>query len=110
MICIALVVRGRLVNPAKQKLELDASDSGALSRWRMGTLISLVLVESVALYGLALRVIGSTRSQTLPLYLSAIAIMLLWPHRLDLHSSRSAPGHICLRSAEARRSLLALVS
>jgi F0F1-type ATP synthase membrane subunit c/vacuolar-type H+-ATPase subunit K len=89
MICIALVIRSRMVNPAKQKLELDASDSGALNRWRMGTLISLVLIESVALYGLVLRVMGSTRSQTWPFYLTAILIMVIWTPSLDLDSPGS---------------------
>jgi uncharacterized membrane protein len=90
MICIALVIRSRMVNPAKQKLELDAADSGALNRWRIGTLISLVLVESVALYGLVLRVMGSTRSQTWPFYLTAILIMVIWTPSLDLDEPGSA--------------------
>jgi hypothetical protein len=90
MICMALVIRSRTVNPAKQKLELDAADSGALNRWRIGTLISLVLVESVALYGLVLRVMGCTRSQTWPFYLTAILIMVIWTPSLDLDESGSA--------------------
>jgi hypothetical protein len=90
MICIALVVRSRMVNPAKERLELDGADSGALNRWRVGTLFSLVLVESVALYGFVLRVMGGTRSQTWPFYLAAIFIMVIWTPNLDLDSSGSA--------------------
>lgn len=89
MIVVALSVRGRMVSPAKEKLEVEAGDVSALNRWRTGSLISLVFVESVALYGFVLRVMGGTRSQVLPFYLVAILIMLLWTPRLDVASSGS---------------------
>src|SRR4029077_3465809 len=56
VVLIALVVRSRVVKPAVERLQTEAEDSRALNRWRMGSLISLVFVESVALYGFALRV------------------------------------------------------
>jgi hypothetical protein len=87
MIVVALSVRRRMVSPAKEKLEVEAGDVSALNRWRTGSLISLVFVESVALYGFVLRVMGGTRSQALPFYLVAILIMLLWTPRLDVASS-----------------------
>ena len=87
IIGIALAVRSRMVTPAKRKLELDAAHSRALNRWRVGTLISLVLVESVALCGFVLRVMGASLSQAMPLYLVAIAVMLIWTPRLNLASS-----------------------
>jgi hypothetical protein len=90
MIFIALVVRSRMVTPAQEKLRVQTDDGGALKRWRIGSLISLVLVESVALYGFALRVMGGTRSHTWPFYLAAILIMLMWTPRLDLVSPGSA--------------------
>jgi hypothetical protein len=90
MIFTAQVLRSRMVAPAKQKLRVQTDDVDALKRWRMGSLLSLVLVESVALYGFALRVLGATRSQTWPFYLASIVIMLIWTPSLDLHSSGSA--------------------
>jgi F0F1-type ATP synthase membrane subunit c/vacuolar-type H+-ATPase subunit K len=90
MMLIALIVRSRMVGPARERLEAAADDLDALKRWRLGTLISFVLIESVALYGFVLRVLGATRSQAAPFYLAAIVTMLIWTPRLDLGSSGSA--------------------
>lgn len=90
MIFIAQVVRSRLVAPAQEKLRLQTDDGEALKRWRLGSFLSLILVESVALYGFALRTMGGTRSQTWPFYFAAILIMLVWTPRLELVSSGSA--------------------
>jgi len=89
MLGVALFVRSRMVTPAREKLELDAGDSPTLNRWRIGTLLSLVLAESVALCGFVLRIMGATLSQASPLYLAAILVMLIWTPRLDLASSGS---------------------
>ena len=90
MIFAALVVRGKMVKPAKQRLQVQIDDADALKRWRMGSLLSFVFVELVALYGFVLRALGATRSQTWPFYLAAILIMLIWTPSLDLRSSGSA--------------------
>src|SRR5579864_3723804 len=90
MIFTALVVRSRMVTPAQEKLRDQTDDVEALKRWRIGSLVSLVLVESVALYGFVLRFMGGTRTQSWPFYLAAILIMLVWTPRLDLVSPGSA--------------------
>ena len=89
MTLIAATVRRRIVTPAVESLRMDSEDLRALNRWRMGTMISFVLVECVALYGFVLRVLGASRPQTLPFYLVAILLMLIWTPRLD--SPPSAP-------------------
>ena len=82
MTIIAAIVRRRIVTPAIERLRVESEDPRALNRWRMGTMISFVLVECVALYGFVLRVLGASRRQTLPFYLVAILLMLIWTPRL----------------------------
>jgi hypothetical protein len=82
MTLIAATVRRRIVTPAIERLRVESEDPRALNRWRMGTMISFVLVECVALYGFVLRVLGASRSQTLPFYIVAILLMLIWTPRL----------------------------
>jgi hypothetical protein len=82
IILIALAVRRRMVKPAIDKLRLETEDVRAANLWRTGSLISFVLIECVALCGFVLRVKGATRSQTLPFYLLAIFLMLIWTPRL----------------------------
>jgi F0F1-type ATP synthase membrane subunit c/vacuolar-type H+-ATPase subunit K len=89
MTLIAATVRRRIVTPAIERLRVESEDPRALNRWRSGSLISFVLVECVALYGFVLRVLGASRPQTLPFYLVAILLMLIWTPRLD--SAPSAP-------------------
>ena len=88
-IFVALRVRRRMVQPAIESLRLAAEDVRALNRWRVGTLISFVLVECVALCGFVLRVLGAPRPQALPFYLLAILFMLAWTPRLS--SAPSSP-------------------
>jgi hypothetical protein len=78
-----------MVQPAIESLRLAAEDVRALNRGRVGTLISFVLVECVALCGFVLRVLGAPRPQALPFYLLAILFMLAWTPRLS--SAPSAP-------------------
>jgi len=49
MILIAVIVRQKTVRPALEKLRLEPDDLAALQRWRSGSLVSLILSESVAL-------------------------------------------------------------
>jgi hypothetical protein len=88
-IFIALRVRRQMIQPAIESLRLQAEDVRALNRWRLGTLISFVLVECVALCGFVLRVLGAPRPRALPFYLLAILLMLAWTPRLA--SAPSAP-------------------
>jgi len=88
MTLMAAAVRRRIVTPAIERLRVESEDLRALNRWRIGAMISFVLVECVALCGFVLRVLGASRPQTLPFYLVAILLMLVWTSRLD---SASAP-------------------
>lgn len=75
---IAQIFGRRMVTAAEETLALNASDEAALARWRGGHLLTYVLCESVALFGLALRMLGGTALEAAPFYVLAIVLLLLW--------------------------------
>ncbi len=88
LVGIAMFFRLRMVRPAAEALRLRPEDAQMLARWRIGSLISLVLCEAIGLYGFALRVLGGEFSLSAPFYAVAILLMLVWRPRLDV----SRPG------------------
>ncbi|MGA8220819.1 MAG: hypothetical protein WB780_04130 [Candidatus Acidiferrales bacterium] len=75
---IAFYFQFKRVRPAAERLQVQPDDASALVRWRAGNIVSFVLVEAVMLYGFALRFLGGTLQQSLPFYVVAIALMLMW--------------------------------
>jgi hypothetical protein len=75
---IAFYFQIKRVRPAAQTLQTQPDNAPALVRWRAGNIVSFVLAESVMLYGFALRFMGATLQQSLPFYVVAIALMLVW--------------------------------
>jgi len=88
LVGIAMVFRVRMVGPAAETLRLRPEDAQMLTRWRTGSLVSLVLCEAVGLYGFALRVLGGEFLLSAPFYAVAILLMLVWRPRLEV----SRPG------------------
>src|SRR5712692_7229460 len=89
-VVIALLAHYRMVRPAGDALRLRPDDAESLGRWRAGNLISLVLCESVALFGFVLRLLGGTFLVSAPFYSVAILLLLVWTLRLD--DSRAGPA------------------
>lgn len=83
VIVIALVFRRRLLAPAIEALQRDASDAKALVQWRAANTLSIVLAMSVALDGLALRAMGCDRQIVWPFFIVSIILMLMWKPSLD---------------------------
>ncbi len=73
-----VVIRVKLVGTALDTLRSSPDDPIALGRWRKGVILTDVLLESVVLYGFALRFLGGTPLQSLPFYAAGIGFMLLW--------------------------------
>src|SRR5438477_448249 len=75
-----LVVRKTLVLQSEVELREKPGDAVALARWKSGYIVTYALCEALALFGLLLRIMGSTRSQIWPYYAGAIVLILLfWP-------------------------------
>ena len=62
-------------------LASQPEDTAALNRWRTGYVAIYALSESVALFGLVLRILGFTLSEVTPFYLAGFALMLVFGPR-----------------------------
>jgi predicted Abi (CAAX) family protease len=80
---IAYFFRQRL-RAAEEALRMRAEDAAALARWRVASMVSLVICESTAVLGFALRLLGATLWQATPFYAVALVLMLVWVPRLEL--------------------------
>ena len=69
------------IRPAEDTLRSQPEDAVALARWRAGNIVTFVVAEAVALYGLVLRFLGGTFLQALPFYTAAAVLMLVFTPR-----------------------------
>jgi Na+/H+ antiporter NhaD/arsenite permease-like protein len=81
---LAYYFRRTKLQPATERLRRDSSDSGALIQWRQYTLVSMVIVLSIDLYGFALRFLGAPRAVAWEFYVAAAILLLLWRPKLEL--------------------------
>lgn len=75
---IAFLYRQRRIVPAIERLRDQPGDTGAIQNLTIGSILIVVLAESVVFYGCMLRFLGATRLQATPFYLVGIFLMLLW--------------------------------
>jgi mannose/fructose/N-acetylgalactosamine-specific phosphotransferase system component IIC len=84
-----LVVRKTMVLQSEDELKAKPGDPAVLARWKTGYVVTYVLCEALALFGLLLRVMGSTLSQVWPYYAGGFVLLLLfWPRVPQGPSSR----------------------
>jgi F0F1-type ATP synthase membrane subunit c/vacuolar-type H+-ATPase subunit K len=88
-IAIAFFVRRRILRKATEGLRRNSSDPSALAEWRKGNVLGMVMAVSVGLYGLALRFMGASRPVSVPFYVAAVILMILWRPRLEEGVSES---------------------
>jgi hypothetical protein len=75
-----LVVRKTMVLQSEEELRVRPTDPIVLARWKTGYVVTYALCEALGLFGLLLRIMGSTLSQVWPYYAGSIVMMLLfWP-------------------------------
>lgn len=77
----AFLLRRLMVFRSLGVLAHQPSDAVALSRWRAGYIVTFALCESIALYGLVLRILGQTLSHSAPFYLAGFLLMLYFGPR-----------------------------
>jgi hypothetical protein len=78
---IIFAVRRLFVSRSEATLVPEPENAAALNRWRTGHLVIYALSESVALFGLVLRILGFNLSEVMPFYLAGFALMLLFGPR-----------------------------
>jgi F0F1-type ATP synthase membrane subunit c/vacuolar-type H+-ATPase subunit K len=81
-------VRRLFILRAEATLISEPENAEALTRWRTGHLAIYALSESVALFGLVLRILGFNLSEVMPFYLAGFALILLFGPR----SASSSPN------------------
>ena len=85
---IIFAVRRLFILRAEATLVSEPENAEALIRWRTGHLAIYALSESVALFGLVLRILGFNFSEVTPFYLAGFALILLFGPR----SASSSPN------------------
>lgn len=89
-VLLAYFIRRKKLSPALEKLRVNPDDSEALKSWRFTILISLILAETVALFGLLIRITGGSRGASWPFFLVALILMVIWGPRLSVDNRGSA--------------------
>jgi hypothetical protein len=80
--CVAFWYRAKLLGPAFEKLRSQSDAPDALANWRKGVITSATLAESIALFGLAIHLLGGTNAQAIPFFVvGAVLIVIWWPER-----------------------------
>lgn len=80
-VLIAFFLRRVMIFRSAGRLMEQPGDAAALSRWRAGYIVTFALCESIALYGLILRMLGQTLGQSAPFYLAGFLLMLYFGPR-----------------------------
>jgi len=78
---VILVVRRTLVLQSEATLKTRPTDVATLNRWKSGYIVTYVLSESLAVFGLILCFVGFTLSQVAPFYLAGFILMLFFSPR-----------------------------
>jgi hypothetical protein len=78
---VIFVVRRTLVMPSEGVLRERPDDAVSLTRWKSGYIVTFALCETLALFGLVLRLMGFTLFQVWPFYLGGFALMLFFAPR-----------------------------
>jgi hypothetical protein len=75
---VIFVVRRTLVIPAAASLASRPDDFLSLNHWKSGYFTTYALCETLALFGLVLRIMGCKPQQSWPFYIGAFALLLFF--------------------------------
>jgi F0F1-type ATP synthase membrane subunit c/vacuolar-type H+-ATPase subunit K len=81
LLLVALFVRRHLLGAASDTLRFRATDAEATGKWRAANILSFVLAETIAIFGLVVRVLGGTLEQAGPFYVAGLFLLILWTPR-----------------------------
>ena len=81
-------LRHRLITLSERLVAQDASNPKALKKWEAGNVIGLAVAESVAVWGLVVRmVLGGALWQASLFYAAGLFLLLLWTPRMPATAS-----------------------
>ena len=75
---VILVIRRQFVARAEAALRDNPADAPALVPWRAGYIATCEIAESIALFGLVLRLVGFSLAQAAPFFIAAFVIILFF--------------------------------
>ncbi len=81
LILTIIVVRRLFVLRSEAALAAQPSDSKALARWRVGYLLTYILSEGIALYGVVLHFLGFALAQVTPFFLTGFVLLVFFRPR-----------------------------
>src|SRR5207245_1070239 len=102
LILTTIVVRRLFVLRSEAALAAQPSDSKALARWRVGYLLTYILSEGIALYGVVLHFLGFALAQVTPFFLTGFVLLVFFCPRGLLYE-------LVLESRDEGRSIFAIV-
>jgi hypothetical protein len=78
---VIFVVRRTLVLRSGQSLASHPDDAVTLAHWKNGYVATYALCDALALFGLTLRLMGSTLQQSLLFYIGGFVLLLFFAPR-----------------------------
>jgi F0F1-type ATP synthase membrane subunit c/vacuolar-type H+-ATPase subunit K len=73
---IFTLMRITMVRPAEDALSRNPDDATAIGRWTTGSIVTYALSESVAIFGLVVRLLGGNFAQAVPFYAAAFLLLI----------------------------------
>jgi hypothetical protein len=78
---LGVYLRRSALEPAREALRRNPEDAPAMEAWRRGHVLSFVFSESVALFGLVVRLVTGSREYALPFFVAGVAALIVWAPR-----------------------------
>ena len=78
MLLLLVIFRKFMVGKSEQVLRANATDQAAAQRWLNGQVITMALLEAIALYGLVLRFLGAGRLEAMLFGILGLALMIVF--------------------------------
>jgi hypothetical protein len=77
----AFFIRRTMVEASEEALMRDRDDAQALAKWHSGNVVSFVTCESMALFGLMMRLLSGSWFDAAPFFVVGFALLLIWTPR-----------------------------
>ncbi|HWZ98384.1 MAG TPA: hypothetical protein VN025_11540 [Candidatus Dormibacteraeota bacterium] len=78
---VALFLRERFIASAETVLRVDPENQPAMAKWRTGNLLSFCFAETITLFGLLLKLLGSQWKVAAIFFATGLLLLLLWTPR-----------------------------
>jgi divalent metal cation (Fe/Co/Zn/Cd) transporter len=77
----AFFIRRTRVEASEEILMRDREDAQALAQWHAGNVVSFVCCETMAMFGLVLRLLSGSWFEAAPFFAVAVVLLLIWTPR-----------------------------